>query len=74
MTMKDLESAALKLSVGRRAKLAATLLSSLDSDEPAEIENAWIRESDRRYQAYKGGKVQAIPTAQAIRKARESLR
>ena len=69
MTMKDLESAALKLSVGRRAKLAATLLSSLDSDEPAEIENAWIREADRRYQAYKSGKLHAIPAAEAIRKA-----
>lgn len=74
MTMKDIQSAALKLPVGRRAQLAATLLSSLDSDEPAEIENAWIREADRRYQAYKRGKVQAIPAADAIRKVRESLR
>lgn len=74
MTMKDLQSAALKLPVSRRAQLAATLLSSLDSDEPAEIETAWIREADRRYKAYTRGKVSAVPAADAIRKAREGLR
>lgn len=74
MTMKDLQSAAMKLPAGRRAQLAATLLSSLDSAEPAEIQDAWIREAGRRYQAYKRGKVQAIPAADAIRKVRGSLR
>jgi putative addiction module component (TIGR02574 family) len=74
MTMRDLQTAALKLPVSRRARLAATLLSSLDSDEPAEIEDAWMKEADRRYRAYKSGKLQAIPAADAIRKARESLR
>ena len=74
MTLKTLQSAILKLPPHRRAQLAATLLYSLDSTEPAEIENAWVEEADRRYRAYKHGALKAIPSADAIRQARESLR
>jgi hypothetical protein len=74
MTLKDLEAAALKLPLARRAKLAASLLSSLSDEEPAEIENAWVEEADRRYRACRHGSLRAIPAADALYKARESQR
>jgi putative addiction module component (TIGR02574 family) len=74
MTLKAIQSHVLKLSVSERAELAATLLSSLESAEPAELENAWIEEADRRFREYKRGRIRAIPAAQAMREARASLR
>lgn len=50
---EELESAALLLSRGDRARLAERLLASLDED-PA-IEQAWEIEIARRLQAYRTG-------------------
>lgn len=74
MTLKTLESQVLKLLVDQRAELAAAVLSSLETDEPAEIENVWIEEADRRFRAYKRGCIQAVSAAEAMRRARASLR
>lgn len=57
---KNLENEVLKLSPSDRAWLAERLLSSLD-DAPAqsaeEIEAAWLQEADRRFEAYRSGKM-----------------
>jgi putative addiction module component (TIGR02574 family) len=52
---EELESAALQLSRGDRARLAERLLASLDED-PA-IEQAWEVEIARRVRAYRAGEM-----------------
>ena len=74
MTQKAIESAALKLPLRARSKLAAALLSTLDADDPAEAERIWIEEADRRYRAYRAGRTKAMGAKQAIADARAALR
>lgn len=66
---EDLEGEALKLSPADRAWLAERLLSSLDEvsvHDPKEIETAWIEESNRRFEAYRTGKMTGQPAQEAI--------
>jgi len=74
MTLRAIKAAALKLPRADRGKLAVTLLSSLDKDEPEEVERAWVEEADRRYRAYKAGKTSGAPAMQALAKARAAFR
>jgi len=74
MTLRTIESAALKLTAEERSKLAALLLSSLDDVDPADAERAWIKEADRRYRDLRAGRAGSIPARQAISSARAALR
>ncbi|MGA2231845.1 MAG: addiction module protein [Tepidisphaeraceae bacterium] len=74
MTQKAIESAALKLPLQARSKLAAALLSTLDAEDPTETERAWIEEAERRYRAYLAGRTKVMSTKQAIAEARAALR
>lgn len=74
MTAKSIESAAMKLPLAARGKLAAALLDTLEADDPAETERVWVEEADRRYRAYGAGRTAALPAKQAIAAARAALR
>ena len=54
-----LETQALKLPPRERAALAEQLIASLDDLDDAEVERLWVDEAERRYQAYKKGKIPA---------------
>ena len=70
--LEILEAEALKLTASERAHLAERLLASLDED--SEIEEAWAVEVQRRIAEIESGRVQMIPSAEAIARARESLK
>lgn len=76
MTFEELEDEVLHLPVDRRAELVRTLIVSLDADQESdpEIQQAWIEEAERRYQAYLDGKTEPIPGEEAFRRVRASLR
>ena len=74
MTVKSIEIAALKLPVDERSRLASALLSSLEGEDAAEIERAWIDEAERRYRAYRSGKTKTTPAHVAIAMARAALK
>ena len=59
LTFTEIEKESLKLPLVDRAKLAEHLLESLDlkSDKDVNSENEWIEEAEKRYQAYRAGKV-----------------
>ncbi len=60
MVTAELEADVLKLKPVDRARLAETLLQSLDiSDE--RVERLWVQESESRYAAYKEGRLKGIP-------------
>lgn len=68
-TMDMLQAAALSLPQAERARLAATLLASLDEDP--RIEKAWIAEVRERIAAYDRGEIESIPGDEVLARARE---
>jgi len=64
-----IEKEALQLTESERAVLADRLLESL-SATPAEIREAWVRESEARLQAFREGKVTAVDGPQAMAQLR----
>ena len=72
--LKRCEASALKLPVADRAALAERLIESLDVLDITENEQLWVEEADRRYQAYKKGRLSARPAADVIRDARARIK
>jgi len=72
--LKECETAALLLPAVEHATLAEHLIESLDFLDDAENEQLWLEEADRRYQAYKDGRVEARLATDAIRDARAHIR
>ncbi len=70
---KACEAEALKLPVAQRAALAERLIESLDSLDDAENERLWVEEAERRYQAYREGRLSARSAAEAIQRAQSRL-
>ena len=71
--LKEFEVSALKLPVAERAALAERLIESLDALDDAENERLWVEEAERRYQAYKQGRLSARLAADAIQDARARI-
>ncbi|MFZ5508438.1 MAG: addiction module protein [Pseudomonadota bacterium] len=70
--LEILEAEVLKLTAAERARLAERLIASLDED--AEIEEAWAAEIERRIAEIESGQVEMITAAEAVAKARASLK
>jgi putative addiction module component (TIGR02574 family) len=69
--MSDIQSirkAALAMSHEERAELADTLLASLNDEESAKIEEAWIEECERRWDAIKRGEIGTVDGDVILRK------
>ena len=71
--LKKCKVSALKLPVAERAALAEFLIESLDDLDDAENERLWVEVAERRYKAYKKGRITARPAADAIRDARKKM-
>mgnify|MGYP003338652033 CR=1 FL=1 len=72
--LKELQRAALTLPVSERAELAERLISSLDETDEVENEKLWVAEAERRYVAYKAGKLSVRSATEAVRDARARLK
>lgn len=73
MTLKELETEALRLNPAARARLAKTLLNSLDALSDAEVERLWVEEAERRNDQIERGVVEARRAEDVIRDARARL-
>lgn len=66
------------LSRDEKAILARLLLEDLDQDihvaPPSDVDDAWLKEARRRFDAYRSGELPAIPADQALKAARLALR
>ncbi|HKH46503.1 MAG TPA: addiction module protein [Thermoanaerobaculia bacterium] len=71
-----IEAEALQLDEKHRARLARRLLLSLEflSEDPAEVEKAWIEEALRRHAEMESGEVEGIPGEEVFRSIRASRR
>lgn len=63
-SLQDIEAAALQLPRAERAKLAESLLASLDEHD--EILASWVAEAERRGEAYERGEMEAIDFDESI--------
>jgi len=62
-----IETQALSLPLQERAQLVVTLLDSIEqrpSADPRTVQEAWLQESNRRYEAYLRGEEDALPAEQ----------
>jgi putative addiction module component (TIGR02574 family) len=64
--------AAMQLSADERARLAESLLDTLDPADESEAESAWAAEISRRSDEIEKGLVKAIPWSQVREAARKS--
>ena len=62
------------LTVQEKATLARVLLEDLDPSLDSDVEQLWISESRRRYQAYLNGEIEALPGDEVMSRARNRLR
>ncbi|TXH23274.1 MAG: addiction module antitoxin RelB [Elusimicrobia bacterium] len=74
MDLKTIEREALGLTPANRAKLAHELLESLDALSPAEIDELWLDEAERRLKDLDEGRTQLVPAEEVYRKARALLK
>ena len=63
-----------KLSPKQKAELARTLIDSLDEDLDDDVEQLWLDEAARRYEAYRCGEMSSRPVAEVFARARSRLR
>lgn len=62
------------LTVQEKAALAHQLIEDLDASIDPDVEQVWIAESQRRYQAYLRGELHSIPGDEAMANARNRLK
>ena len=70
----EVQRQAQRLTAQEKAALAHLLIEDLDSSLDADVEQAWIVESKRRYEAYLKGEVQSVPGDEAMANARNRLK
>ena len=63
-----------KLSSKQKAELARTLIDSLDEDLEEDVEQIWLDEAARRYEAYRRGDMSSRPAAEVFARVRARLR
>jgi putative addiction module component (TIGR02574 family) len=70
----DVEKQARALSRKEKAALARVLIDELDPVSDPGVEELWLEEARRRYDAYRRGEVPSIPGDEAMARARSRLR
>lgn len=70
---EKLERQAQELSPRERERLAQRLLRDLRSEPLTEVEEAWVREAERRYRRWKRDRSRAVPAETALSEIRKEL-
>jgi bifunctional DNase/RNase len=70
----EVQKQAQMLTAQEKAALTHQLIEDLDASLDANVEQLWIAESQRRYQAYLRGELQSVPGDEAMGNARNRLK
>jgi putative addiction module component len=73
-TPEELTEQVMALPPDARARLAALLVESLDTEVLDAVDRLWLAEATRRRDAVRGGHVQTIPGEEALQSVRDALR
>ena len=71
--LDDLERQARALTPREKATLARILIEELDPSLDSEVEELWITEAQRRYEAFLSGELEALPGDDVMARARSRL-
>jgi putative addiction module component (TIGR02574 family) len=69
----EVQKQAQMLTPQEKAALAHLLIEALDSPTDADVEQLWIAESRRRYEAYRRGELESLPGDEVMARARKRL-
>jgi len=72
-TFDTLTRKVLGLPLEQRARLEEKLLESLDRPSHEELDQLWALEGERRFQAYKAGKIEAFPGEEVHREILQEI-
>lgn len=67
------EASLLRMPLKKRAYLAEQLIASLDNLSSKERDDLWAEEADRRYQAFKKGKMSSSPSNHVFKNALKKI-
>jgi putative addiction module component (TIGR02574 family) len=70
----ELEKRARLLTPQEKAPLARILIEELDPTVDSQVEQLWIAESQRRYEAYLRGELESLPGDEVMSRARSRLK
>lgn len=70
----DFEKRARALSREEKAALALVLIDELDPVKEPGVDELWLEEARRRYDAYRRGEMNSVPGDEAMARARSRLR
>ena len=73
LTIDQITTEAMQLSVSSRAELAEKLVESLDFSEDDDLQRIWAVEAIRRRDDVRSGRVQTIPGEQVLAEVRQML-
>jgi putative addiction module component (TIGR02574 family) len=73
LKLSEIERQVLRLPARDRERLADRLLKSTADAPRTEVEEAWVREAERRFDAWKKGKRKGIPAAVAFQRLRKGI-
>ena len=62
------------LTAKEKAMLARILIEELDASTDSNVEQLWVAESQRRYQAYLRGEIDAYPGDEVMTRVRDRLK
>ena len=71
--LEELKKKSRLLTVQEQATLARILIEGLDASTDSHVEQLWVAESQRRYQAYIRGEIEAFPGDEVMTRARKRL-
>jgi len=71
--LEELKKQSRLLTAQEKATLARILIEGLDASTDRNVERLWVTESQRRYQAYLRGEIEAHPGDDVMTRARKRL-
>jgi len=71
--LEELKKKSRLLTVQEQATPARILIEGLDASTDSNVEQLWVAESQRRYQAYIRGEIEAFPGDEVMTRARKRL-
>jgi putative addiction module component (TIGR02574 family) len=70
----ELEHKIRSLTREQRLELLRNLIADLDGPDDADVEQAWLKEAQRRLREVKQGKVQPVPSEQVFKNLKARLK
>jgi len=74
LTLNEIENESLKLSLHERAILAEHLIESIEPGDNTVSEELWVEEAEKRYQAYRAGRIKGKPADKVFKQAYERFK